>query len=186
MKRHTIHLMLAVLAVACSLVATLFSTGCDDEGSPVSASTGGTTSTWFYPTIASLTVSGNTIKRADGGILTLSCQWMTATPIHLATGIVALASTVADPGPIGIVSSGTATASIRADLRGASFLEEFSRPIEIPTSVGSATTKGTWRVQLPFPVATVSSAPLGKHQMLLWMLIDGSRSNSLAFEIEFK
>ncbi len=183
-ERHSKKFFLPMLFITCSLVAALFSSGCDD-GTPVSSSTA-VQNPWYYPTIASLTVSGNSIKRSDGGILTVSCQWLTADQISLATGVIALASTVADPGPIGIVSSGTASASIRTTILGARFLDEFHTPIEIPTSVGSATTKGIWRVQLPFPVATVADAPLGKHQMLLWMVINGYRSNSLAFELEFK
>jgi len=183
-ERHTLKLLLSLLILAFGLTASFFTAGCDD-GTPVSSSTG-TSNPWYYPTIASLTVSGNSITRSDGGILNLSCQWMTADQIFLATGVIALASTVANPGPIGIVSSGTASASIRTSILCASFLEEFTTPIEVPTSVGSATTKGIWRVQLPFPVATVADAPLGKHQMLIWMVINGYRSNSLAFELEFK
>lgn len=183
--RRTFPLLLPVLFVAVSLVSTLFSTGCNDQGTPVS--TGTTSGTpWFYPTIASLTVSGNSIKQSDGGILTIACSWVTATPIAAATGVVALASTVADPGPTGIISSGTASASVRSSVLGAGFFDEFATPLEIPTSMGEASTEGIWRVQLPFPVATVASATVGKHQMLLWMIIDGYKTNSLAFELEIK
>ncbi|HOT26542.1 MAG TPA: hypothetical protein PLU72_00040 [Candidatus Ozemobacteraceae bacterium] len=183
--RHAFPLLLPVLFIAACLVATLLSTGCNDQGTPLSAGTAGGTP-WFYPTIASLTVTGNSIKQADGGILTLSCSWVTATPIAAATGVVALASTVANPGPTGIVSSGTASASFRASVRGAGFFDEFASPLEIPTSLGAASTEGIWQVQLPFPVATVASATVGKHQMLLWMIIDGYKTNSLAFELEIK
>ncbi|MBP7633854.1 hypothetical protein KBA41_06765 [Candidatus Ozemobacteraceae bacterium] len=183
--RRIFTLMFPVLLVTVCLITTLFSTGCDDQGTPVSSGTTGGTP-WFYPTIASLTVSGNSIDQAEGGILTLSCAWVTATPIAAATGVVALASTVANPGPTGIVSSGTASASFRASVHGAGFFDEFATPLEIPTSIGEASTEGIWQVQLPFPVATVASATIGKHQMLIWMLIDGYKTNSLAFELEIK
>lgn len=183
-ERHTVKLLLPMLFVTCGLFAALFSTGCDD-GTPVSSGTTASTP-WFYPTIASLSVSGATIKQAEGGILTLSCSWVTATPISAATGVVALASTVADPGPTGIISSGTASASVRTSVLGAGFADEFATPLEIPTSMGLASTEGIWQVQLPFPIATVASATIGKHQMLLWMVIDGYKTNSLAFEIEIE
>lgn len=183
--RRTFILLIPFLFVAFSLVATFFSTGCNDQGTPVSAGTTGG-SPWFYPTIASLTVTGNSIKQSDGGFLELSCSWTTATPITAATGVIALASTVADPGPTGIVSSDTASASFRTSICGAGFYDEFATPLEIRTTLGQVSTEGLWQATLPFPVATVASAPVGKHQMLFWMVIDGYKTNSLGFELEIK
>ncbi len=183
--RRAFTLLFPVLLIAVSLVATLFSTGCNDQGTPVSTGTIGGTP-WFYPTIASLTVSGNSIKQSDGGFLELSCSWFTATPITAATGVVALASTVADPGPTGIVSSGTASASFRTSIHSAGFYDEFATPLEIRTTLGQVSTEGLWQATLPFPVATVASATVGKHQMLFWMVIDGYKTNSLGFELEIK
>ena len=55
----------------------------------------------------------------------------------------------------------------------------------IPTTIGTIQQTGYWSVAIPFPSSIVGKATLGKQQMLLWMVLNERKTNTLAFEIQF-
>lgn len=163
------------------------------------------------PTISALTVSGNTISKASGGILKLGCVWTSSYSVSTATAYVAFAQGLNDPtlGPTGIIGSGTAsgTASVTKSILPEVLPEILSattasttaspaqplppeilakNPLIIPAEVGTTAKTGYWQVEIPFTAVTIASMPVGKQQMLLWMNINLRRTNSLAFEVDFQ
>jgi len=165
-----------LLLAGCLLIA-----GCDEgkgTSTPVQV---------LNPSISDLSVSGNLITRSAGGILTLACNWTNPDTVYSAAAYLAFSTTLTDSssGPTGVLASGTASsANLLATIRGG-FNEEFATPLLIPTAISSTEREGYWRVEIPLASGVTSDAPLGKNQMLLWMVINGRKSNTLAFELEF-
>ncbi len=167
---------LFLIVFACLLIS-----GCDEgkgTSTPVQV---------LNPAISDLTVTGNKITRSAGGILTLACNWTNPGVVYSAAAYLAYSTTLIDTsnGPTGVLASGTASSTnIVATIR-SGFKEEFATPLVIPTAISSSKTEGYWRVEIPLASGVTSDAPLGKNQMLLWMVLNGRKSNTLAFELEF-
>lgn len=208
-KKQTSIPLFALLLLLSSSAALLF-LGCSD-GNPVSTETPAAPVSYLSPTIANLTVSGNSISRATGGILKLGCTWTSSSSVSSATAYVAFAQGLNDPdiGPAGIIaSSATSTASVSVRFQviastatataTATTTANASQPptlppeilaqnpLKFPAEVGTTNLSGVWRVEIPFPATAIASITDGKQQMLVWMSINARRTNSLAFELEFK
>ena len=173
---------LPFITLALGLLACLILVACD-EGKGTSPAV-----SYLNPSISDLTVSGNTITNTDGGILTLTCGWTNPDAVYSAAAYLAYSTTLTDTsnGPTGVLASGTATAAARIGTAIRSgFQQEFATPLVIPTAISSTDVEGYWSVQIPFPASVTADAPIGKSQMLLWMVFNNRKSNTLAFEIEF-
>ncbi len=155
------------------------------------------------PTIGNLTVADNKISIATGGILTIKCSWTSPAAVSTATGYLSFVKSLLAPptDPSGILGSGTASAAknLARDLLGilpatatdstatdsTAFFTRFKDPIAIPAGIGTNRLEGYFSVQIPFPKGDISDAPVGKQQMLFWMVINGRKTNTLSFELEF-
>jgi hypothetical protein len=194
-------------AVVAMLAIVLLIVGCETSGElkPVPGP-----ASYVGPTISNFTSTARTLSKVNGGILDISCRWNSPNPVATAAAFLAFVRSLQDPKtePVGIIGSGTATTSLRlpnlaedfpsrqifaaplaqtaseaALASEAAFFAKFADPIVIPSGIGTNDLTGLWRVQLPFPAPDLVNAPLGNQQMLLWMNINGMRTNSLAFEI---
>jgi hypothetical protein len=102
------------------------------------------------PTLASLTVSGNTISRAEGGILKLSCRWTNSEAVTSATAYLAFVEELNSPtlGPQGIISSDTtASSTVATTVKNLgipySLLWQTTTTATTTTATSSATTTAT-------------------------------------------
>lgn len=165
------------------------------------------------PTLANLTITGNTISKKDGGILKLGCIWTSSYAVSTATAYVAFSQGLNDPtlGPTGVIGSGTAsgtatvTKSIFQEILPLAAVSTTTavtttastpqplppeilakNPLVIPTEVGTSAKTGYLQLEIPFPAIAIASMPIGKQQMLIWMNINLRRTNSLAFEVDFQ
>ena len=75
------------------------------------------------------------------------------------------------------------TADVASDT--VAFYNRFQDPLVFSTGIGTEELEGAWGVEIPFTKNDIGDAPLGKQQMLLWMMVNGYKTNTLAFEIEF-
>ena len=191
-----------LLAVFLSLIVV---TGCDKSGE---LETPPTAPSSVGPTIYSLTAQDTTLSRSSGGILTVSCKWTSPWTVATAAAYLAFVRSVKDivTEPVGII--GTETASTTGSLLFApsygvlpaaqvatnpaeaasdtvAFYARFEHPLVFSTGIGTQELEGAWGVEIPFTKNDIGDAPLGKQQMLLWMVINGVKTNTLAFEIEF-
>lgn len=64
------------------------------------------------------------------------------------------------------------------------FYSRFSRVLTFPVEIGTDKHEGILSLDLPFPKLDIIDAPLGNHIFVLWMVINGRKTNSLAFEIK--
>ncbi|RCK78326.1 MAG: hypothetical protein OZSIB_1568 [Candidatus Ozemobacter sibiricus] len=200
--------MRSFLLVSVLLVVVCFTVACEKSGELTYPAGPGTA---VGPTISRLIAANTVLSRANGGILRLSCAWTTPWPISTATAYVAFVRSLLDgqASPTGVVGSGTAsdvasittgapaptdgqtqTATTTATASDtvadpAAFFLRFQSPLVIPLGIGTDQLTGFFQLDIPFPKADISDAPLGKQQMLLWMMINGRQTNSLAFEVEF-
>ncbi len=200
--------MRSLSSVVLLLVVVCFSVACEKSGELTYPAGPGTA---VGPTISHLTAANAVLSRTDGGILRLSCAWTTPWAVSTATAYVAFVRSLLDgqASPTGVIGSGTAsdvasvttgvpahtdgqtqpatTTAIASDTVGnpAAFFLRFQSPLTIPLGIGTDQRAGFFQLDIPFPKADIGDAPLGKQQMLLWMMINGMKTNSLAFEVEF-
>ena len=85
------------------------------------------------------------------------------------------------------VSNTTTTASetVNDPIATADFYRKYANPIIIPVKINTNETAGQFFAQIPFTTGDIASAPLGVHQMMLYMKINGYKTNTLAFELTF-
>ena len=79
----------------------------------------------------------------------------------------------------------TASATINDPIAVADFYRKYAEPILIPVKINTEESAGQFYAQIPFTTIDIASAPLGVHQMLLYMKINGHKTNTLAFELTF-
>lgn len=82
-------------------------------------------------------------------------------------------------------NSSTASETVNDPLATADFYRKYSEPILIPVRINTNETAGQFFAQIPFTTGDIASAPLGVHQMMLYMKINGYKTNTLSFEITF-
>lgn len=184
------------IAALISLLLAFFLVGCDKTGQieeplpPFS---------YVTPTIQSLDIFATTISKTTGGIMRLSCEWTSPSSVSTATAYLGFVRTIQDvvTEPVGVIASETATrtsslfysglASIRpsANAETEAFYLRFKEPIAIPTKIGTDNQAGQWAAEIPFTPQDIYGAPLGVHQMILYMSINGVKTNTLAFEMTF-
>ncbi len=85
------------------------------------------------------------------------------------------------------ISNTTTTASetVNDPIATADFYRKYSEPILIPVRINTNETAGQFFAQIPFTTGDIASAPLGVHQMMLYMKINGYKTNTLSFELTF-
>ena len=85
------------------------------------------------------------------------------------------------------ISNNTTNASetVNDPLAIADFYRKYSEPILIPVKINTNETSGQFYAQIPFTINDIASAPLGVHQMMLYMNINGYKTNTLSFELTF-
>ncbi|MBQ2591835.1 MAG: hypothetical protein II567_00965 [Candidatus Riflebacteria bacterium] len=85
------------------------------------------------------------------------------------------------------ISNTTTTASetVNDPIATADFYRKYSEPILIPVRINTNETAGQFFAQIPFTTGDIASAPLGVHQMMLYMKINGCKTNTLSFELTF-
>ncbi len=67
----------------------------------------------------------------------------------------------------------------------ADFYRKYADPIVIPVRINSEEKSGQFYTEVPFTINDIASAPLGVHQMMFYMKINGYKTNTLSFEITF-
>ena len=82
-------------------------------------------------------------------------------------------------------STSTASETVNDPQAVADFYRKYAEPILIPVKINTNETAGQFYAQIPFTVNDIASAPLGVHQMMLYMNINGYKTNTLAFELTF-
>ena len=82
-------------------------------------------------------------------------------------------------------TSTTASETVNDPKAVADFYRKYSEPISIPVRISTNETSGQFFAQIPFTVNDIASAPLGVHQMMLYMNINGYKTNTLSFELTF-
>jgi hypothetical protein len=193
--------MLKKLFLATLVTIALFSVGCSSKSgalpnpvSPVS---------YVTPTISNLNSTSTSVSKATGGIVTISCNWSSPGIVSTATGYLGFVKTISDLATEPVGKIGSATATVTANLSFPSillqtttdtttvatdttaFYEKFKYPISIPTKVGTNQLEGLWSADIPFVQEDVKDAPLGVHQMIFYMSINGLKTNTLSFEMTF-
>lgn len=78
-----------------------------------------------------------------------------------------------------------ATPSINDPQAIADFYRRYAEPILIPVRINTNEIAGQFYAQIPFTTTDIASAPLGVHQMMVYMKINGHKTNTLAFELTF-
>ncbi len=189
------------------LAVVLATVACDESGEVVYPEAPPSS---VGPTLANLQAGTTTLSRRNGGILRLSCEWASPRAVTTGTAYVAFVRSLSDvlASPTGVIGSGTASTTVTATStttatstatasdtstasgtatasETAAFFARFETPIAVPLGIGTDQKQGYFSVEIPFPTADIADAPLGRQQMLLWMVINGVKTNSLAFEVEF-
>lgn len=186
-----------ILALTSLLIAFVLA-GCDKTGqieSPLPPYS------YVTPTIQNLEVVSTSISKATGGIMRLSCEWTSPSSVSTATAYLGFVRTIQDivTEPVGVIASETASASsrlngaltltglknLRTSAETEAFYLRFKDPISIPSKIGTDRQAGKWAAEIPFTPQDIYGAPLGVHQMLLYMSINGVKTNTLAFEMTF-
>ena len=67
----------------------------------------------------------------------------------------------------------------------ADFYRKYADPIVIPVRINSEEKSGQFYSEVPFTINDIASAPLGVHQMMFYMRINGYKTNTLSFELTF-
>lgn len=185
------------------LLAVLTTVACEKSGeleSPIPPNS------YVGPTISGLQTTTRQLSQKTGGILRLTCVWASPRVVSTATAYLTFVRSLQDPqaSPTGVISSGTAssTASTAAAMTipvewraqtatntasstsSDAFFTRFQDPIRIPLGIGTDQKEGAFSAEIPFAIADIADAPLGTIQMLLWMMVNNVKTNSLAFEIE--
>ena len=79
----------------------------------------------------------------------------------------------------------TASETVNDPIATADFYRKYAEPILIPVRINTNETAGQFFAQIPFTTGDIASAPLGVHQMMLYMKINGCKTNTLSFELTF-
>ena len=82
-------------------------------------------------------------------------------------------------------NTNTASETVNDPEAVADFYRKYANPILIPVKINTNETAGQFFAQIPFTVNDIASAPLGVHQMMLYMKINGYKTNTLSFELTF-
>ncbi len=82
-------------------------------------------------------------------------------------------------------NTNTASETVNDPEAVADFYRKYANPILIPVKINTKETAGRFFAQIPFTVNDIASAPLGVHQMMLYMKINGYKTNTLSFELTF-
>ena len=82
-------------------------------------------------------------------------------------------------------NNNTASETVNDPIATADFYRKYAEPILIPVRINTDETAGQFFAQIPFTTADIASAPLGVHQMMLYMKINGCKTNTLSFELTF-
>lgn len=179
------------------LAFAIASGGCDKTGAlkdPVAPAS------YVAPTISNLQVTASSISKCAGGIMRLTCEWTSPGIVSTATAYLSFVKTIQDvvSEPVGVIASDTTklagsrfaevvTATDSECLKSdpVAFYNRFKQPIAIPTKVGTSELAGMWSAEIPLPKEDIISAPLGIHQMVFYMSINGVKTNTLSFETTF-
>lgn len=184
--------MLKKFVVVAVFALAWFLVGCDKTGQLE-----GPLPTYSYvtPTIQNLQVVATSISRTTGGIMRISCEWTSPSTVATATAYLGFVRTIQTTGtePVGVIASDTATQTrnLLPGLLDALSAEEeafylrFKDPISIPSKIGTDQQAGVWGAEIPFTSQDIFGAPLGVHQMILYMSINGMKTNTLSFEMTF-
>lgn len=158
---------------------------------------------YITPTIQNLQMKATSISKSAGGILRLTCEWVSPSVVATTTAYLGFVRTIQNSysGPVGVIASDVATITkdIRASLHWATvatapvndplatedFFQRFKDPIAIPSQIGTNQVAGLWSAEIPFPHEDIASAPVGVQQMILYMYINGYKTNTLSFEMTF-
>lgn len=193
--------MVKNLLFALIMLGAIFSGGCSEKTGALNDSVGPNVYSYVNPTIANLQVVATSISKSTGGIVRLNCEWTTPGVVSTATAYLGFVRTIQDyvHEPVGVIGSDTATltrnlpmniaaltASAPVDTSNpAAFYERFKNPIAIPTKIGTTQLSGLWSAEIPLPNEDIFYAPLGVHQMVFYMSINGVKTNTLSFEMTF-
>ncbi len=180
------------------LVLAVFAGGCDGKTGaledPVAPHS------YVAPTISDLQVTASSISKCAGGIMRLNCEWTSPSVVSTATAYLSFVKSIQNviSEPVGVIASDptkissnitaeTLVASDPACLTSdaAAFYLRFKEPISIPTKVGTSELAGMWSAEIPLPKEDIITAPLGVHQMVFYMSINGVKTNTLSFEMTF-
>ena len=112
---------------------------------------------------------------------------MTNDPIPFDFGSLRLATKFNYASTSRTISNTTTTASetVNDPIATADFYRKYAEPILIPVRINTNETAGQFFAQIPFTTGDIASAPLGVHQMMLYMKINGCKTNTLSFELTF-
>ena len=116
-----------------------------------------------------VTITQQTVATTTTATTTTTTTTTTATSTATTTTTTATTTSTTTPG----------TASAAPWL----FSSSFDNPLAISTGIATRELSGLWTVEIPFPASAIASATPGKQQMLLWMIINQKKTNTLAFEI---
>jgi predicted small secreted protein len=181
------------------LLAAL-TTGCDEKSGilpdiPVEPD-------YTAPTISNVQIQNSNISKCGGGIMRISCDWSSPAKVSTATAYLGFVKTITDPDtePVAVIGSQpveiddfarqslllqqiASITCVASDT--ALFYSRYSRPIAIPTKIGTNEKSGRWEVDIPFAPEDTFMAPLGVYQMILYMKINRIKTNTLSFEMTF-
>lgn len=193
--------MVKNLLLALIILGAIFTGGCSEKTGALTDPVGPNVYSYVNPTIAKLQVVATSISKSTGGIVRLNCEWTTPSIVSTATAYLGFVRTIQDyvHEPVGVIGSDTATltrslplsiamltASTPVSIEDpAAFYERFKIPIAIPTKIGTSQLSGLWSAEIPMPNEDIAYAPLGVHQMVFYMSINGVKTNTLSFEMTF-
>jgi len=180
------------------LAFAISSAGCDGKTGILKDPVAPTS--YVAPTISNLQVTASSISKCAGGIMRLTCEWTSPGIVSTATAYLSFVKTIQNEisEPVGVIASDSARLiSLRAEdaltatdsqcvkSDPVAFYNRFKAPISIPTKVGTSELAGMWSAEIPLPKEDIISAPLGIHQMVFYMSINGVKTNTLSFETTF-
>lgn len=187
-----------LLTIIC--LAALFSSGCEGKTGILRDS-----SAYVSPNIQELVVEADNLSKEVGGILRISCEWTSPAPVSRAHAYLAFVQSIKDPHtePIGILPdtedenengffsirngkslrAQEAEAAPRPFEDSAKFYELFGTPMRLESKIGTEKLFGTWSVEIPFTPRDLLYAPVGEHQMMIYKVINGKKTNTLSFEL---
>lgn len=162
------------------------------------------------PTIQNLQTKQTNIAKCTGGILSFTFDWISPWQVTDASAYLSFVRTIDKPitEPIGVMGSASemvVDGSVRASIGSArmaakndtasdtiidpaateDFYRKYSEPILIPVRISTDEKAGQFFAQVPFTVDDIASAPLGVHQMMVYMKINNYKTNTLSFELTF-
>ena len=187
--------MFKAILLSVLIAAATFNSGCDEKTGIIKPPP--PPYSYVTPTLQNLVVETEVLSKCTGGILKLSCEWVSPHLVSTATAFVGFVRTIKDPKtePIGVIASGTDEAealllsrfqAVSPDCiatNTAEFYARFADPIEIPSRIGTDKVAGKWVAEIPFTPSDLRGAPVGVHQMMIYKTINRMKTNTLSFEI---